>query len=493
VAFKQDEDFLRFITMGASGSATVARYLTGTEGHRMVELERYAMANKIWATKIKRLRLLDLVCLDCGLRVEARAKSKLAIRMSDSEAPGRAWDGPMRDEDICAFVPWDAGSATPAERPECFTVGAMRAARKHAKLGPRKSASEGAERDLEWPTCVPTLDGAVTDIDYATGKVKVLTSANRCQSYSLRGQVPSFIYVEKGQKYDGREIFLVGSVEPVRSLRCPGPSWDYAQDLYAVSELDRYVAIKVAGAFADPASEVRLVEIAEDDSEDDRVRLEAWASLAKIDPGRYTSRVLDTARARTTGERHAMAMAMEATFVLSELRTKEAASALADLARDTRLDPEARCAAVWGLGVAGANRADLVLGYIADGDDEVALHALAGVGRLPLVLLAQVEAMLSGTPREAASAAALLAQQGTPGIRCLVDAATRSGPGATPAAGALGDLTPEQVRGAVGGKLPRNLEGRLAPMWSQRQSWLRARQLATPLQFLERQTIRHLP
>ena len=105
MAFKQDEDFLRYITMGAEGSAAVSRNLRDVYGHTTIELERYAMANKIWATKIKRLRLADLVCLSCGRRVEARAKSDLRVRMSHSNADGRNWDAGLRDDDLCAFVP----------------------------------------------------------------------------------------------------------------------------------------------------------------------------------------------------------------------------------------------------------------------------------------------------------------------------------------------------------------------------------------------------
>lgn len=133
MAFKQDEDFLRFITMGAAASAEVSRYMREAHGHRTIELERYAMANKIWATKIKRLRLADLVCLDCGLRIEARAKSDLRVRMSHSNAEGRGWDAGLRDQDLCAFVPWSGGA--PAGKPEYFTIGAMRDAADNAKFG----------------------------------------------------------------------------------------------------------------------------------------------------------------------------------------------------------------------------------------------------------------------------------------------------------------------------------------------------------------------
>ncbi|MCY4369962.1 MAG: HEAT repeat domain-containing protein, partial [bacterium] len=64
----------RFVSMGAVGAAAVARHLGTQHGHRMIELERYAMANKVWQTKVKRLRLPDLLCVRCGRRVEARAK-----------------------------------------------------------------------------------------------------------------------------------------------------------------------------------------------------------------------------------------------------------------------------------------------------------------------------------------------------------------------------------------------------------------------------------
>ena len=88
MGFKEDASFARFVSMGAAGTAKVGQVLRNEHGHRPVELERYAMANKVWQTKVKRLRLPDLVCLQCGLRVESRAKSKLGIILSHSERPG---------------------------------------------------------------------------------------------------------------------------------------------------------------------------------------------------------------------------------------------------------------------------------------------------------------------------------------------------------------------------------------------------------------------
>lgn len=81
--FKSEASFLEKITMGAIGAQKVIELLNAN-GHNVIELERYSTSNKIWATKIKRLRLPDLICLKCGRRIESRAKSKLGIIMSDN-------------------------------------------------------------------------------------------------------------------------------------------------------------------------------------------------------------------------------------------------------------------------------------------------------------------------------------------------------------------------------------------------------------------------
>lgn len=91
MGFKEDARFARYVTMGVVGAAAVAHDLRDRFGHRPVELERYSMANKIWREKVKRLRIPDLVCLQCGRRVESRAKTVLEVKLSDSETVGRQW------------------------------------------------------------------------------------------------------------------------------------------------------------------------------------------------------------------------------------------------------------------------------------------------------------------------------------------------------------------------------------------------------------------
>ena len=93
LALKPDSRSLRKIALEAVGSRHVARDLE-RQGHRIVELERGVMDTKLWKdVKRKRVRIPDLVCELCGLRVESHAKTKTELSMSHSlSAHERAWD-----------------------------------------------------------------------------------------------------------------------------------------------------------------------------------------------------------------------------------------------------------------------------------------------------------------------------------------------------------------------------------------------------------------
>ena len=90
-AFKTDASFLEKISAGAVGTAKVFQDLS-KQGHLPIELERGSMSFKIWKRiKIKRVRVPDILCVRCGIRVESRAKTTLRITMSHSTSnPTRA-------------------------------------------------------------------------------------------------------------------------------------------------------------------------------------------------------------------------------------------------------------------------------------------------------------------------------------------------------------------------------------------------------------------
>jgi hypothetical protein len=176
MGLKVNSSFLKFVTMGALGARRVSKLMVDA-GLQPIELERYALSNKIWATKVKRLRLPDLLCVRTGLRVEVRAKSKLTIKMSDAPTkPDRRWNSGLVPEDMIAFVlirEAEDGTLHAADNAELFKVERLIATEANSKLGPPKSASEGAERDREWPSTVATRNGVVQAVDETRMSVRL--------------------------------------------------------------------------------------------------------------------------------------------------------------------------------------------------------------------------------------------------------------------------------------------------------------------------------
>ena len=104
LSFKPDASFFRKIAIGAVGARAVVKDLS-QQGHEIDELERGSTDTKLWKdVKRKRVRIPDLVCLLCGMRIESRAKTKADLSMSHSPMDeARAWDFGMVDSDVVAF------------------------------------------------------------------------------------------------------------------------------------------------------------------------------------------------------------------------------------------------------------------------------------------------------------------------------------------------------------------------------------------------------
>ena len=188
MGFKSDREFLRNISIGAVGTRQVARLLTEC-GFRIIELERYSMSNKIWATKIKRLRVPDLLCLKTGIRIESRAKSTLKVTMSHATKNlDRAWDKGLRDSDLVAFIRCRSQDDAwlPSERVTLFKVGEMRQCAGLAGLGRMKAASEGSELQLTWPATIPGQSGRVLSV--TADEIKTRYDSERPQSFRLQWQ-----------------------------------------------------------------------------------------------------------------------------------------------------------------------------------------------------------------------------------------------------------------------------------------------------------------
>ncbi len=380
MAFKVDASFLRFLTMGALGTRRVADELR-TRGFQPIEFERYSTSNKIWATKIKRLRVPDLLCARTGVRVEVRAKTDLKIKMSDAPAnPDRVWDAGLRDEDIVALIACHEGADNPMPAPHAvyFSVRALRQSAHRSRLGQPKPASEGAERDREWPCTVPSRSGRVLDL--GDGKLKVLMDADhrpsRRQTYTLGGK---HAYVAPGDRFRAKSTILAGVPASLADLDSRlDDQYDPLEALGADSPVDRLAAVKALRYRPDlhDAARGALDQMLTRELQS-RIALEAAASAAALGSNTGADFILSMLRPDIV-ERD---MAMEAVFILSDLDTDFAREQLLEVAGAAAPpSDERRQAAIWGLGKAGHRTYRELVRFISDADEDVALHAIAAFG-----------------------------------------------------------------------------------------------------------------
>lgn len=493
MGFKADSSFLRFLTMGAKGVHQAMAQLE-SHGFKPIELERYCGSNKIWSTKVKRLRLPDLLCVKTGLRIEVRAKSDLAIKMSDApDNPDRTWDAGLQDDDLAAFIAcFDEGSGPVAAQQAMYvSVADMRSAVDTSKLGAPKSASEGAERDREWPTTVPKRAGEVIEVNDTKIVIRQFAigeKPERKQSYQLRGRTP---YVQVGDRFEAGTSFLAGTPKKLANIH------DYLDQVYdpfsgleSNNLVDRYSAAKSFPYRDDNQQEVvsSLEALITSESEE-RIQLEAAGSAT------YYGSALgqDTISRFVWEEDVSQEMRMEAMLILVELGAGDyTRSLLKDVAAHKRFTgSEIRQAAIWGLGKAGFKDYQALLPYIADSEENVALHAIAAFDEAtPENVIDQlITHLLSGDSKLAPAASETLRIISSPAsVIRLVQAYDQNPQSRNWIIATLGRMSPNVVKQQVFGH---NILAQLEPMFlcAQGSNWLSSERMKTDISFLLKQSL----
>ncbi len=374
MGLKIDSSFLKFVTMGAVGARRV-RDAMQAAGLQPIELERFSCSNKIWGTKVKRLRMPDLLCVRTGIRVEVRAKSKLSIKMSDSpNDPERRWNSGLMPNDLIAFVlvrEDGDGNVAAANEVELFRVEDLQVTEALARLSDPKAYSEGTETDREWPSCVATKAGIVTEINLQN--LKTLQDGRR-QTYTLRGKTA---YVALNANFNAESQFLAGI--PPQKVAFPAPAnspWDPRPLLASERAMDRHVAVKALGVVGSERDWPELLNMARTDA-DHRVALEAAASAARLGSVDGLGIVRGTVR-----EAAIPYLAMEAILILAEFDgtplAGQCAAILTECANDIALaESELRQAAIWGLGLTGLKRYHELFQFLDAENEEERVHALA--------------------------------------------------------------------------------------------------------------------
>lgn len=250
-------------------------------------------------------------------------------------------------------------------------------------------------------------------------------------------------------------------------MDCPGDVWNPGNDIESNTDVDRYAGIKASGAARRTDLQDELLAIAEDHSIDWRVRLEAAASLARLDGGRWRHMIVDFIddAAATSAQR------MEAVLAASELPAGAASDALFEVASDVSHDPELRAAATWGLGQGESAQPGLLLDLAIDSEEIVALHAIAAIDELPDPVQGVLCGWLHGQDeRKGDIASHLLSRHQR--VDILLDAHERGGRARLRSLSALGRLPRATVRLAAGDRITTEVAALLEPMWHGLESWV---------------------
>jgi hypothetical protein len=352
-SFKADESFLEKLAIGAIGARAVFQNLA-RQHHKPIELERGSMGYKIWKQiKIKRLRVPDLLCLACGIRVEARAKTSLEISMSHSVSdPDRGWDAGLLDEDVVALsecvktgdnpIDWKASSLI-----QYVPVRALRKAFRDEKVSQErpKGAGEGFELRITWPSAVASSAGVVDRITgerlqfKRAGDQRTISVSLKKKSIMLRPLVKTGTRIAQGQ--------IIASVVPVTSvLACQqGATVKIFQKLLgSASVADRYAAAKALAHFDADSIVSGLRQRITDTREHIYVRLECAAGLMRRGSSDGGEFIKQTLRADYLEHR------LEAVIILGEIPSDSSLSLLIEVLLDREQHPEIRAGAAWALG-----------------------------------------------------------------------------------------------------------------------------------------------
>ena len=381
-SFKTDESFLEKISIGVIGTQQVFSVLQ-RQGHKPIELERGSMNYKIWKKiKIKRIRVPDILCVDNGIRVESRAKTKLEISMSHSSSdPDRGWDFGMKETDYVAIVICEKNGSEPVDwiadnLVQFISIKALREAEKEQKVifVKPKGAEEGFEARINWPACIATSKGEIIEIDKT---IKYRTEEGRIKWVGLtKGGKRLSPLVKIGDKVQPNQILasVVNVSQTIPDIIVN--SNFFLANLSSLILSERYAAAKALSYFNEKKVISSLLNKLTDKDEHIYVKLEVAASLCRLGADGYTF-------IRECLKDTYLQNILEAVIVLAEIKTDTANKILCNVLLDESFDPEIRAGAAWGLGEQ-QNKSALtsLIASFNSTDENVKIEAARALGKL---------------------------------------------------------------------------------------------------------------
>lgn len=399
LSFKPDSSFFRKLAIGAVGSRAVCKDLE-SKGHRIFELENGSTDTKIWKdVKRKRVRIPDLICSKCGLRIESRAKTKPDLAMSHSSTDAvRAWDYGMVDKDVIAFPIcnaeiekdwnrgqlvndysyWHSQNRIKWEIFEYINYISVENFRKvfHTRTA-TKGVTEGSETSIVWDAIFSSRDGVVEEID--DGRISIRRFSD---SHSYTWQNKKHLPVAVGVNQEIKEVQIIASVvQPLNNqeLKCTNVLHENRIiDLIKSPErTQRYTGVKLARLREDSKFEDIVYDLVKHPDEDIYVKMEGAIYLAKICKKSAREQIgsyLDN------GDEQ---IKLESIVALAEAGTDEAVIMLSEVLNNQNNPYFLQSAAAWALGRIGTDGAiQILIKAFSEVEQSVKEDALAAVNEI---------------------------------------------------------------------------------------------------------------
>ncbi|GAA0529958.1 HEAT repeat domain-containing protein [Chitinophaga japonensis] len=354
-SFKTDESFLEKISLGAIGTQRVFHRLFEL-GHKPIELERGSMNYKIWKKiKIKRIRVPDIICVNSGIRIESRAKSKLEITMSHSLSdPERGWDAGLKDEDFVALIGCKKGERSPIDwQPigpvQFISVKELRDSYKRGEVVTEKpkGAQEGSEVRVTWPSCIAKNNLRIEEI--TEGKITGIPPEGRRTLWRLKKSKTGVDITLKPLVQPGQDVLENQIIAATVSVYLDIPqkvvdSNYFINNLTNLNHSERYAAAKALRYFEGKSIVDALKKRISDSEEHIYIQLEAAASLAILGNEEGFSFIERSLKSEY------LQHVLETVIVLAEVRSPRACELLCEILLNDNYDAEIRAGAAWALG-----------------------------------------------------------------------------------------------------------------------------------------------
>ena len=505
LALKPDSSFFRKIAIGAVGTREVQADLT-LHGHKIVELERGALTTKLWkSVKRKRVRIPDLLCLNCGLRIESRAKTKTEISMSHS--PGeveRAWDFGMVNQDWIAFPVceaveekhWSSGrlgneSSYWHERNwvnwqrtgqiNYFDVSSLRTVPHSGET--TKGVTEGSETSISWPTMFANFDAIVESIGENRITLKKLETGRR-----ISRNLPGFlnVWVSPDEVVQANRV-LASVAKPLMADQfcCTGefPVGHIDRLISSRERTQRFTGIKLARLRSshDFCDDIQV--LANDPEEDFYIRLEAVSYLSSV-CNRNAAELFNTFLQSPDEP-----VQLEAVIALGETATPNAIDLLCSILDDTTRPYFMRSAAAWSLSQIKSDQAtERLIKAFTDMDQDIREEALEGIVSLGGAAIPVLITGLSEVDPDIASGCAEALRQYRPLPEATLPEIVRLADQSQWAVWLLGNLPRERVVTLVDDLRDSNptLYYAITLLWSFIENWIARRWELNPCATFER-------